>query len=65
MKQQIVSFDQDEEGHWRVLLSCGHQRHVRHRPPLETRLWVLETREREERIGSEIDCRWCDGEEDE
>ena len=63
MKRRIVSFDTDDEGHWRALLSCGHRRHMRHRPPLESRAWVLEVDEREKRIGSEIECRWCDPEE--
>jgi hypothetical protein len=63
MKQQIVSFDSDDEGHWRALLSCGHHQHVRHRPPLESREWVLDPTERQARIGVELNCLKCDEEQ--
>lgn len=62
MKRHIVSFDTDEEGHWRVLLDCGHHRHTRHRPPLENREWIFDEHEREARIGVELNCKVCDDE---
>lgn len=62
MKQAIISFDIDDEGHWRALLVCGHHQHVRHRPPLESRPWVLEEGERLKRIGIELECLKCEDE---
>jgi hypothetical protein len=62
MKRKIVSFETDNENHWRALLECGHYQHVRHRPPLEMREWVLDENERAARIGVELDCRQCDNE---
>jgi tellurite resistance-related uncharacterized protein len=41
-------------------LSCLHGQHVRHRPPFFDRPWVLDAAQREERIGSELDCPLCD-----
>jgi hypothetical protein len=41
-------------------LECGHNQHVRHHPPLFTRLWVLTPEGRESRIGVELDCKRCD-----
>ena len=62
MKRKIVSFEIDDEGHWRALLECGHFQHVRHRPPLEIREWVLSEAGRAVRIGADLDCRRCDEE---
>ena len=62
MKQAIVSFDTDDEGHWRALLACGHHQHLRHRPPLESRPWILDPAERKTRIGVELECKKCDDE---
>ena len=62
MKQTITAFDTDDEGHWRALLSCGHHQHMRHRPPLESREWVLDADERRSRLGVVLDCRKCDDE---
>ena len=64
MKQRIISFEKDDEGHWRALLECGHYQHVRHDPPLVTRPWVLTEEGRASRLGFELDCKRCD-EEDE
>src|SRR5437764_4610919 len=47
MVRKIISFDTDDEAHWRALLECGHHQHVRHRPPLESREWVLDPAERD------------------
>ncbi len=57
--QTITGFNQDEEGHWRVELSCGHTRHVRHTPPWQNREWVLTEQGREAMIGEEIECGVC------
>ena len=60
--QQIVGFHQDEEGHWVADLVCGHGQHVRHNPPLVTRLWVTTLEGRESHIGTELNCKRCEEE---
>jgi hypothetical protein len=60
MQQRIVGFSQDEEGHWRAELACGHLQHVRHEPPLISRPWVLTPNGRAGMIGMTLDCRKCD-----
>lgn len=60
MKQRIVGFDLDEEGHYVALLACGHRQHVRHKPPLVERPWVLTEAGRRAKIGVELDCLICD-----
>lgn len=62
MKQKIISFDQDEAGDWRAELACGHFQHVRHKPPLIVRDWVLTAKGRHEKIGALLDCKKCDEE---
>ncbi len=41
MKRKIIGFDKDAENDWRAALDCGHLQHVRHKPPLVSREWVL------------------------
>jgi hypothetical protein len=60
VQRAIVGFHGDEEGEWVAELACGHQQHVRHRPPFFPQPWVLEPEEREERVGTPLDCRLCD-----
>jgi hypothetical protein len=60
MERIIVRFFQDEEDHWVVCLDCGHTQHVRHNPPHNERPWVLSSTERENRLGSPMDCVQCD-----
>ena len=60
MKRKIVNFDRDEEGDWRAELECGHYQHVRHKPPLVTREWVLSEDGRREKLGVELECKKCD-----
>lgn len=62
MKRLITDFDKDDEDHWRAILNCGHQQHVRHDPPLISRPWVLTEEGRASRIGLELDCKRCDEE---
>jgi len=62
MIRRINGFDQDDEGHWRAKLECGHYQHVRHEPPLRTREWVLTDEGRASRLGETLDCRKCDQE---
>lgn len=59
MKRKIASFFTDEEGHWVAELECGHTQHVRHRPPFEERFWVIDSKLRQERVGTELNCKEC------
>jgi tellurite resistance-related uncharacterized protein len=56
----IEGFHQDELGDWVAELSCLHGQHVRHRPPIWDRPWVLTEAGRTAQIGSSIDCPLCD-----
>ena len=60
--RQIVGFHQDEQGDWVAELACGHNQHVRHRPPWTNRPWVVTPEGRQARIGAELDCKRCDEE---
>jgi hypothetical protein len=60
MKQPIVGYHQDEEGHWVAELVCGHNQHVRHNPPLVSRPWVLTKAGRDSMLGYELNCKKCD-----
>jgi hypothetical protein len=62
MKQPIVGYHRDEEGHWVAELSCGHGQHVRHDPPWQVREWVTTPEGRAERLGLELECVRCDEE---
>jgi len=65
MKRKITGFDKDDEGDWRAMLECRHYQHVRHKPPLVTREWVLSEAGRSEKIGAELECKKCDENEPE
>jgi len=60
VRQAIVGYHQDAQGHWVAELACGHGQHVRHEPPLVSRTWVLTERGRRRRLGVELECRRCD-----
>jgi len=60
MERAITGFHRDEAGDWVAELSCGHDQHVRHRPPFQLRPWVLDDAERHARRGSPLDCPLCD-----
>jgi len=62
LDRRIAGFALDEEGHWVALLDCGHRQHMRHRPPLERRPWVLTPEGRESRLGAVVNCKHCDAE---
>jgi tellurite methyltransferase len=40
-------------------LECGHDRHVRHRPPLSRHGWVMDDAGCEVRVGEPIECLRC------
>ncbi|HVZ37546.1 MAG TPA: DUF3565 domain-containing protein [Polyangiaceae bacterium] len=60
MRRPIVGFHQDEDADWVAELACGHTQHVRHRPPWQERAWVLSEQERARRLGTELECPYCD-----
>ena len=63
MKRRIAGFYEDVEGYFIAMLECGHEQHVRHKPPLVERPWVLTETGRQSRIGFELNCRESDREE--
>jgi hypothetical protein len=60
MKQPIVGYHRDEEGHWVAELRCGHGQHVRHDPPWQLRPWVITAEGRAGYLGVEFECVLCD-----
>jgi tellurite methyltransferase len=56
----ICGYHQDDLGDWVAELVCGHNQHVRHRPPFQLRPWVLTEPERLGRLGTPLDCPLCD-----
>jgi len=60
MKSAITGFHTDEAGDWVAELACGHNQHVRHRPPIQIRSWVTSEAGRRSRLGVELDCKKCD-----
>ena len=59
VERAITGFHLDEESEWVAELSCGHNQHVRHRPPFQIRTWVLDAGTRMERIGTSLPCPLC------
>jgi hypothetical protein len=60
MKQPIVGYHKDELDDWVAELGCGHNQHVRHRPPLVSRPWVESDTGRGSMLGFMLDGRKCD-----
>jgi tellurite resistance-related uncharacterized protein len=60
MIRSILAFHADPDGDWVAELSCFHNQHVRHRPPLQPREWVLTAEGRMAHIDSPIECPLCD-----
>jgi tellurite methyltransferase len=60
MKRAITDYHQEHDGDWVAELACGHDQHVRHRPPFQERSWVLATSGREERLGTLLECPLCE-----
>ncbi len=60
MDRPITGFHQDDEQHWVAELSCGHNQHTRHDPPLSEREWVLTQQGRSSRLGISLACPACD-----
>lgn len=55
----ITAYHQDEDGQWVAELECGHHRHVRHDPPMQSRPWVLTEKGRAQHMGTPIPCWLC------
>ena len=62
LERAITGYHQDDVGDWVAELDCGHQQHVRHRPPMQWREWVLEPEGRAAHLGTPLACKWCDEE---
>jgi tellurite methyltransferase len=60
MNRTIDGYHQDAEGDWVAELSCGHNQHVRHRPPFQERPWVLTPTGRHGRLGTPLPCPLCE-----
>jgi hypothetical protein len=60
MRRKIVGFYEDIAGDFVAMLECGHEQHVRHRPPFAERPWVLSEEGRRAKIGAALECRLCD-----
>lgn len=60
MRRPIVGYHRDEVDEWIAELACGHNQHVRHRPPFQRRPWVVDEAGRAARIGAPLDCPLCD-----
>ncbi|MCA9777674.1 MAG: DUF3565 domain-containing protein [Candidatus Eremiobacteraeota bacterium] len=59
MQRTILQFEQDEDGEWRVILDCGHKRHLRHEPPRESRPELSDPLARRAAVGKAIECGRC------
>lgn len=58
----ITSFRPDEAeglGSWVAALACGHNQHIRHRPPFQNAPWVMTPEGRELKVGARLPCRLC------
>lgn len=63
MKQPIIGFAKDEADDWYAILACGHNRHMRHKPPWFNRPWIELVEGREHYLGTELKCLKCDQED--
>ncbi|MGH8980719.1 MAG: DUF3565 domain-containing protein, partial [Acidimicrobiales bacterium] len=60
MQRRFGGFHLDAEDDWVAELDCGHNQHVRHRPPFQVRPWVLDEAGRAARLGAPLNCPLCD-----
>lgn len=60
MQRLIIGFHQDEEGYWVAELECGHNQHVRHKPPWFERPWTTTAEGRQNALGMPLSCPLCD-----
>lgn len=57
--RRIEAITREDEAAVVVSLDCGHQRHVRHHPPLSENPWVLDDALCERRRGGPLECHAC------
>lgn len=60
MERLITGYRRDVEGEWVAELGCGHDQHVRHRPPFQPREWILTSEGRAGRLQTTLSCPLCD-----
>ena len=60
MERAITAYHQDEVPEWVAELECGHNQHVRHRPPFQLRPWITEETGRTAKLGMPLECPLCD-----
>jgi len=60
VERAITAYHQDEIPEWVAELECGHNQHVRHRPPFQLRAWITEEVGRTAKLGMPLDCPLCD-----
>lgn len=60
MERAITGYHRDNAGDWVAELACGHDQHVRHRPPFQVREWTITAEGRTERLGMPLGCPLCD-----
>jgi hypothetical protein len=60
VKRRITGFHLDDERHWVAELECGHNQHVRHRPPWTNRPWTQSEVGRKRMLGQRLNCKKCD-----
>ena len=60
VERSITGYHQGDAGDWVAELACGHNQHVRHRPPFQLRAWVLDPDGRLGRLGTPLNCPLCD-----
>jgi tellurite resistance-related uncharacterized protein len=58
--RQILSIEPESADSVVATLDCGHRRHIRHRPPLESHPWILDPVARVARVGQRIECGRCE-----
>jgi len=59
MQRKIIGFHQDSDGVWVADLECTHDQHVRHNPPWQERAWAMTEIGRQDKLGAELDCVFC------
>ena len=60
VQRKIAAFREDDKGDFIAELDCGHGQHMRHKPPMTFRPWVLTEEGRAARVGADCECVLCD-----
>jgi tellurite methyltransferase len=60
VERLIYGFHRDEENDWVAEISCGHDQHMRHRPPFQLREWTTDAAGRDSHVETPIGCSLCD-----